>query len=94
VKLVNSQVKCISIWIMVFSCLFPNYFWFSCIIYMMSSISWAWFSSILQSKQLQVIVHPWTLSLHRFISSTVFQRISVDIWTWPCSYWLHCGLHT
>jgi len=61
---------------------------------MMSSISWAWFSSILQPKQLQVIVHPRTLSLHWFICSTVFQRVSVDIWTWPCSYWLHCGLHT
>lgn len=81
--IVPLKCKIISDSIVMFVCLFVSS--------VMSSISWPWFSPVLQSKQLQINVHRRLFSLHRSIGSTIFPRISVSIRTRPCSYPLDCG---
>ena len=68
--------------------------WFYCnVSSALSSSSRPWFSSILQSKQLQDNVHRGLFSLHGPFCSTIFQWISVDIWAWSCSYQINCGMY-
>jgi len=67
-----------------FSLKMSNSFWLECnVSSVMSSFSRTWFSSVLQSKQLQINVHRRLFSLHRFICSTIFPWISHTIWTCP-----------